>query len=539
MPATTSRRRRPAMTLIIFSAVLLFFILTMALSKTWTPKLGLDLSGGTTITLTAMNSTGSGAVDQTSLEQAKTIIEQRVNSLGVGEISVTTSGNNQIIVSAPNVQGDTLAEMVGQTAQLEFRRVYDVQTTVAVIEGQATELPMVPDLTKQRPTEPSSELPSDATERKALVQEQLNWEPSDEDKQDFAKFACGDFEKPVWDQPLFACMRDSGTAGEPSDKFLLGPMLIEGSLVSKAQAAPPDGQMSWTVHLQFGDLGTSLFSEATTVLSSATTPTDRFAIVLDGRVISAPTVNDPIPGGSAQISGTFNNESATNLANVLKYGALPLNFESSDADSVSPTLGGDQLMAGLIAGAIGLLLVLIFCIFYYRGLTVLVFASLVMAAGVVYSLLCILGQAVGFALSLPGLAGAIVAIGITADSFVIFFERVRDEAREGRSIRTAVETGWERARRTIVIADGVSILSAVILFILSIGAIKGFAFTLGLTTIVDLALIFFFTKPLMSLLVKTKFFGSGQPGSGFEAEHLGISSTRRPRPRGLSTVKEG
>ena len=215
-----------------------------------------------------------------------------------------------------------------------------------------------------------------------------------------------------------------------------------------------------------------------------------------------------------------------------------MTFDSSDAETISPTLGGDQLTAGLIAGGIGLLLVVVFCIVYYRGLTVVVVASLVMAAGVVYSLLCLLGESMGFALSLPGLAGVIVAVGITSDSFVIFFERVRDEAREGRSIRTAVETGWDRARRTIVVADAVSILAAAILFILSIGAINGFAFTLGLTTLVDLVLIFFFTKPLMSLLVKTKFFGTGRKGSGFEAEHLGISSTRRPRPRALATAKE-
>jgi preprotein translocase subunit SecD len=526
------------MTLVSFLVVVLILVAIMAFSRTWTPKLGLDLSGGTTITLTAINATGTGSVDQDSLQQARTIIEQRVNSLGVGEVTVTTSGNNQIIVSAPNVQGDTLIEMVGQTAQLEFRRVYAVEQSYAVGEGQATELPTVPTSVEQRPSEPQSELPLDQVGREALIAEQLLWKPTDQDEQDFADFACGDQMPMVWDQPYFACPRDSQTSGY-SVKYLLGPMMIEGSLVEDSGAGIPQNQMSWIVTLGFDSLGTVLFREATTALSSAEEPLNQFAIVLDGRVISAPTVNDTIPDGSAQISGSFNQESANNLANILRYGALPLNFDSSDAETISPTLGEDQLKAGLIAGAIGLLLVIVFCLIYYRGLTVVVVASLLMAAGVVYTLVCLLGESMNFALSLPGLAGVIVAIGITADSFVIFFERVRDEAREGRSIRTAVETGWERARRTIVVADGVSILSAVILFILSIGAIKGFAFTLGLTTLVDLALIFFFTKPLMSLLVKTKFFGTGRRWSGFEAEHLGISAARQPRPRALATAKEG
>jgi preprotein translocase subunit SecD len=275
-------------------------------------------------------------------------------------------------------------------------------------------------------------------------------------------------------------------------------------------------------------------------LAGATSPTNQFAIVLDGKVISAPSVNEKIPNGSAEISGSFSQETANNLANVLKYGALPLAFEVSNVDTVSATLGGDQLSAGLIAGLIGLILVVVYSVVYYRGLAVVVFTSLVVAFGLTYTLIVLLGQSLGLALSLPGLAGAIVAIGVTADSFVIFFERVRDEAREGRSIRTAVETGWDKARRTIVVADAVSLLSAVILFALSIGTVKGFAFTLGLTTAVDLLMIFFFTKPVVSLLARTKFFGQGHRGSGFEAEHLGIAATRRPRPSAkfLASVKE-
>jgi len=536
--AVSSRRRRPAVTLISFLVVVVILVSIMALSRTWTPKLGLDLRGGTTITLTAMNPDGTGSVDQASLEQARTIIEQRVNSLGVGEASVTTSGNNQIQVSAPNVQGDTLVEMVGQTAQLEFRRVYNVAQAVSHAEGQALELPMVPTTVDSRPTQPTTTLPSDQQGRLDLLTTQLEWTPEDTDTTDFNDYQCSDSMPQVWDQTFFACTRSDVAQNSATYKYLLGPRLIEGNLVTSASAGIPANQVAWVVNLSFNTLGAALFSQATENLAGATSPTDQFAIVLDGKVISAPSVNEKIADGSAQISGSFTQQTATNLSNVLKYGALPLSFEVSNVDTVSATLGGDQLTAGLIAGGIGLLLVVIYSIVYYRGLTVVVATSLAMAGGLTYTLIVLLGESMGFALSLPGLAGAIVAIGVTADSFVIFFERVRDEAREGRSIRTAVETGWEKARRTIVVADTVSLLSAVILFILSIGTIKGFAFTLGLTTMVDLIMIFFFTKPLMSLLVKTKFFGTGRRFSGFEAEHLGIAATRRPRPRALATAKE-
>src|SRR5690606_21926745 len=232
-------------------------------------------------------------------------------------------------------------------------------------------------------------------------------------------------------------------------------------------------------------------------------PQNRFAIVLDSEVVSAPTTVS-IPDGRARIEGNFTQATANELANILKYGALPLEFEVSSVDNVSATLGGEQLEAGIIAGIIGLLLVIAFAFLYYRGLAIVVVASVVVAAAITYALMVLLGSSVGFALNLPGIAGAIVAIGVTADSFVIYFERIRDEVRDGRSLRTSIETGWLRARQTVLIADAVSMLSAIILFILAIGAVKGFAFTLGLTTLIDVAVVFWFTKPLMSLLSRTK-----------------------------------
>jgi preprotein translocase subunit SecD len=537
----TPKRRHPGVTLGAFFTVLALLALGMVLSGVHTPKLGLDLSSGTTITLTARNVTGSGSISADSLEQARSIIEQRVNSLGVGEPEITTAGGNQIDVSVPNVQANELVDMVGTTAQLYFRRVYQVDyvQTATGDTTVATGFPQVPsDVASERPTAATRELPTDETERLALFEELMAWQPTDDEtiQSEYDAYVCGDDFPDVWDQPLITCLADEELTDEMkaagyNQKFLLGPAIIEGARVKEASYGIPTGEVSYIVTLTFDSLGTTLFGKATTELVSQTEPLNRFAIVLDGLIQSAPTTNAAIVGGSARIEGSFTQSTARTLSTVLNYGALPLAFELGNVSSVSPTLGKDQLYAGLVAGAIGLGLVLVYSFLYYRGLGIVVVASLAVAAIAAYTLIVLLGESIGFALSLPGMAGIIVAIGVTADSFIIFFERVRDEAREGRTLRNAVETGWLKARRTIVVADTVSLLSAIILYILSIGAVRGFAFALGLTTAIDLAIIFFCTKPLVSLLVKTKFFGEGRKGSGLEAEHLGVSPTRRPQPR--------
>jgi preprotein translocase subunit SecD len=208
----------------------------------------------------------------------------------------------------------------------------------------------------------------------------------------------------------------------------------------------------------------------------------------------------------------------------LKYGALPLAFDRGEVQQISPTLGADQLQAGLLAGALGLILVLIYSILYYRGLGLITVGSLAIAGGLVYLLILLLGKWIGFTLTLAGIAGLIVAIGITADSFIVYFERIRDEVREGRSLRTAVETGWQRARRTIIVADFVSIIAAVLLYFFAVGGVRGFAFTLGLTTLIDLVVVFTFTKPITSIFSKLNFYSSGHPLSGFSAKSLGTIS---------------
>jgi preprotein translocase subunit SecD len=552
----------PGRTLIVLAVLVAGLITLMAVSGTWLPKLGLDLRGGTTITLTAKNTTGSGTVDPNSLQLAKTIIQSRVDSLGVGESEVTTAGDNQIIVTVPNVQQDELIRLVGQTAVLRFRAVYaaeQVQPTAAPT-SQPTAAPNDEPTagaseTAQAPTEepsaPTSPQPSDTGNNKPLPalptappvpldkacaaadgqgtppDKALDWQPTEACQAAFAEFNCETKVTEVADQGLFACNQ------EKNEKYLLGPTLIEGNQLASAVAGIPQNNVNWVVNLEFNSEGAAAFEQATREISQKSEPQNRFAIVLDGVSISAPSVNEPIPGGRAEISGNFTQKSATELANVLKYGALPLAFDVSEVNNVSATLGGEQLRAGIIAGIVGLALVVGYCFWYYRGLGIVVVASLGIAAILTYACVVLLGSSVGFALNLPGIAGIIVAIGITADSFVIFFERIRDEVRDGRSLRTAVETGWRRARQTILIADTVSLLSALVLFVLAIGSVKGFAFTLGLTTLIDVVVVFLFTKPLMTLLARTKFFGGGHRLSGLDPEHLGVqalpgSRSRRP-----------
>ncbi len=564
----------PGRTLIGLAVLVAGLITLMAVSGTWIPKLGLDLRGGTTITLTATNTTGSGTVDPNSLQLAKTIIQSRVDSLGVGESEVTTAGDNQIIVTVPNVQQDELVRLVGQTAVLRFRAVHAAEqvqppepTPAATSEptsapsdqptAGASETAQAP---SGEPSAPASTAPSATGNNKPLPalptappvpldkacvpadgkgsppDQALGWQPTEACQAAFAEFTCETKVTEVADQGLFACNQ------EKTEKYLLGPALIEGNQLTTAVAGIPQNNVNWVVNLEFNSEGAAAFEQATREISQKSEPQNRFAIVLDGVSISAPSVNEAIPGGRAEISGNFTQKSATELANVLKYGALPLAFDVSEVSNVSATLGGEQLRAGIIAGIIGLALVIGYCFWYYRGLGIVVVASLGIAGILTYACVVLLGSSVGFALNLAGIAGIIVAIGITADSFVIFFERIRDEVREGRSLRTAVETGWRRARQTILIADTVSLLSALVLFVLAIGSVKGFAFTLGLTTLIDVVVVFLFTKPLMTLLARTKFFGGGHKLSGLDPEHLGVqalpgSRSRRPvvaRPAAVS-----
>jgi preprotein translocase subunit SecD len=343
----------------------------------------------------------------------------------------------------------------------------------------------------------------------------------------------------VWDNPktqIVACGLSNGTSGQWL-KFVLAPAQVLGSQIKSASATPQQSSTFWQVNLNFNGTGGKAFGALTSQMYSqygkSGSPLDDLAVVLDGQVVSFPSINQgAILGGSAQIYGSFDQAQATNLATVLSYGSLPLTFHQEAEETITPQLGHDQLAAGLLAGAIGLILVVCYLLLYYRGLAIVAVSSLVIAALLTYLSVIVLGKYQGFALSLAGIAGLIVAVGITADSFVVFFERLRDEVREGgKSLRAAVEHGWTRARRTILVSDTVSFLAAALLYYFSIGDVKGFAFTLGLTTIIDLVVVFTFTKPVMTLLARTKFFGGGHPLSGLDPARLGARSPWRGTPR--------
>jgi preprotein translocase subunit SecD len=272
----------------------------------------------------------------------------------------------------------------------------------------------------------------------------------------------------------------------------------------------------------------------TTRVTTLPPPQNQAAIVLDGLVYSAPRINEPINNGTAQITGNFSQIEAQDLSNVLKYGALPLAFDRGEVQQISPSLGAEQLRGGLIAGALGLLLVIVYSVLYYRGLGIVSVGSLLLATVIALLSFLLLGELIGFTLTLAGIAGAIVAIGITADSFIVYFERIRDEVREGKSLKSAVETGWTRARRTVIVADAVSMIAALTLYFFAVGGVRGFAFTLGLTTLIDLIVVFFFTKPLVTVLAKFPFFNEGHALSGFSSKSLGIVQKQATATGGVS-----
>jgi preprotein translocase subunit SecD len=457
-------------------------------------QLGLDLRGGTSVTLQPRIAPGEeGSVTSEAIDQAVSIIRQRVDSLGVVESEVTAQGsgtNRQIVISVPGDTGRRVVDLVGQTAELRFRQVL----------ASGSGIPTTADAAATPAAGVSAE--------------------------DNAKFAALDCTKPENLQGngaddaaavLVTCDRAGGT------KYILAPAEVLGRQISKASAGlDTQAGSAWFVSLTFDNEGTSAFGALTARVTSLPEPTNQVAIVLDGLVVSSPRINEAIPSGNAQITGSFTQLEAQDLANVLKYGALPLAFDRGEVQQVSPTLGADQLNAGVLAAGLGMLLVVIFTLLYYRALGLVTVGSLAVAAVMLYTLILLMGNWIGFTLTLAGIAGAITAIGVTADSFIVYFERVKDEMREGRSLRTAAETGWVRARRTILIADFVSLIAAVLLYIFSVGGVRGFAFTLGLTTIIDLIIIFLFTKPALVLISRVKFFNSGHPLSGFSPKSLGL-----------------
>jgi preprotein translocase subunit SecD len=538
------------------------------------PRLGIDLAGGTSITLRAVPEAGNeAAINKTNMDTAVSIMERRVNGLGVSEAEVQTQGDRNIVVNIPKgTNSEQARKQVGTTAKLYFRPV--LATEVAGGKGAASPSPSPtgspsgkpsggagdkPEATDKGSASPSATpttqgravtdaLKADATpsasasdKGKASPSPSASGGSAEADasalQAKYAKLDCTDEKtrSSVGDgvkasEPTLACGKNSQGQWQ---KYVLGPAEVDGTDVDKAQAVlNTQTGAGWTVTMDFTDGGAKKFADITGKLAQNQSPQNQFAIVLDGDVVSDPYVRQALTGGNAEISGNFNQQSAQDLSNMLSYGALPLTFKVDSMTTVTAALGGDQLQAGLIAGAIGLALVVIYLLAYYRGLSFIAILSLLVSAALTYTLMALLGPAIGFALNLPAVCGAIVAIGITADSFIVFFERVRDEIREGRTLRPAVERAWPRARRTILVSDFVSFLAAAVLFIVTVGKVRGFAFTLGLTTLLDVVVVFLFTKPLLTLMARRKFFASGHKWSGLDPKSLGaqppLRRTRRP-----------
>jgi preprotein translocase subunit SecD len=493
---------------------------------------------------------------------------------------VTKQGDNVIVVSVPGDKADQkkVIDLVGTTAQLQFRQVFVEEQTVPSDQAVPTVAPTGSTSPTPTPTPTSSAKASaspSATAKNRPLSQALAAAPSpsatastsktpsptptptptasaptqaEQDAVEFAK---------VTDKAVIAKFKATSCAStgtkvpgaddpkapfivscdqEGTSKYILGPVRVLGTEVSEANVQSPNvqaGIVGWEVALKFKDKGKKQFGDVTTEASKAyaanpADPQGQVAIVLDGQVVSAPQIrNGAILGGTASISGNFNETSSTALANVLKYGSLPLQFPENkrEVNSISSSLGADQLRGGLIAGAIGLGLVVLYSLAYYRGLGLVSVASLVVAAGITYLSVVILGENAGFRLSLSHIIGLIVSIGITADSFIVYFERLRDELKAGRALRPSVEVAWKRARRTIIVADAVTFIAALVLYFLAIGGVAGFAFAMGLTTLIDVIVVFFFTKPLVALLARTDFFAKGHKFSGLDAKRL-----NRPAP---------
>jgi preprotein translocase subunit SecD len=546
------------------------------------PKLGLDLQGGTQVVYQARTDNGK-TPSKSSMQEARQILQQRVNAYGVAESTVVIQGNDQIVISIPGKSASDISN-IGAAAKLNFRPVVMPPVTLpsagtsgsptaspsgaattpaptpttsaprasgsATKSGQAnaarplaapsttpTTSATTPPAQSASPT-PSASATTPAPTAKsanplaglkfAIPQNETAYNKLTEAQKTELRAAMQNFDcnsKPPDDDKhptLLAC--DSATS--PTTIFLLGPIIVPGTEISSASAQAPNGtNLQWAVSLNLKSSGQKAWAnyttahntggqESTTSITTCDTTTtpcaDFVAFTLDGVVVSSPYNQQAINGVATQISGNFDQKSATALANQLKYGALPLSFNLLTTDSVTATLGLGQLKAGLLAGAIGLFLVVVYSLLYYRALGLVTIASLIVSGVLTYGCLVVLGNQIGFTLTLAGIAGFIVAIGITADSFVVFFERIKDEVHDGRTFRVAVPRAWVRARRTILSADTVSFLAAAILYYFAAGDVRGFAFALGLSTILDLVVVFLFTHPLISLLSRSKAFGSAR-----------------------------
>jgi preprotein translocase subunit SecD len=528
-----------------------------------TPKLGIDLQGGTRVTLTARTVDGRPP-SRESLDQARQIIEQRVNGIGVSGAEVVLDGVN-LIITVPGENGDQ-ARTLGQTAKLYFRPVISEEPagtpapapggkpaggsgpaappgSPAPTPSPGAPAPVAPQQAQQPPPgeptptpTPTPAAPPNSAPAPPVGNapaESANPEIAEQIRQARARLQSTD---PTVQQQALASLNCAGpdplrgnddpnlplvTCNQhDTAKYLLGPAFLSGEQISNASSGARSDGPGYEVRLNLKPQGEDIWGQYT-----ASNIGRQAAFVLDTEVVSAPQITAAIPPGEqTRITGNFTQTEAKDLADVLKYGSLPLSFQSSESETVSATLGLSSLRAGLIAGALGLLVVFIYCLFYYRALGVLTILSLALSGIIVYAVLVLLGRWIGFTLDLAGVAGFIVAIGITADSFVIFFERLKDEVREGRTFRSAVPRAWVRARRTILTADAVSFLAAAVLYILAVGQVKGFAFTLGMSTVLDLVVVFLATHPLVAMASQSRLLSQPALSGLGAAQRAGAAS---------------
>ncbi len=552
-----------------------------------TPGLALDLEGGTQLILTPTTTDGRQVTDN-DLNQAINIIRQRVDASGVAEAEISRQGGSNIVVALPGKPSQETLDLVRSSAVLYFRpviRVYNANAhTIAKAQNQAikaaaTAKPTAKATAKATGTATASPAATPAPSATAAATPTATPTPvtatqlatryadvnqngkidttpltaTSNDASSDAQIS----EKMIYDALMLDCKNPKNLKGGAQDPkkaviscardgsgavYILGPAELKGTdLTSATSALEQTSQGSntnqWIVSLEFNKQGTADFSKISTRLlqyrnNQSAPQKNQFAIVLDGLTVSAPGIESAITGGKAQISGGtnangthgFTQAAANSLANQLSFGSLPLNFTVQSEQQISATLGSEQLQKGLIAGLIGFVLIIIYLAWQYRGLASVAVASLLAAAALTYVVIALLSWGIGYRLSLAGVAGLIVSIGITMDSFIIYFERVRDEVRHGLSLRAAVDEGWVHARKTIIVSDTVNLVAAVVLYVLAVGGVQGFAFTLGVTTVVDLAVIIFFTHPLMVACLAIPFFGQGHRLSGLDPEHLGARS---------------
>jgi preprotein translocase subunit SecD len=575
---------------VLYSAV--FFGGPDKIADKFKPKLGLDLVGGTTLTLIATTQNGK-APDGDALEQARQIIANRVDGLGVAEAQVVTEGDRNIVISVAGEKNDTIRQ-VGKPAQLRFRKVINTTNdSPAALAPSATPTPSAsaspgattspttpapapttaPATTAPAPSPSASPGASAAPDQSQLMAQVLKklgpaatvarqiQSPTDVASDPGLSAQLEPFRTLTGEEvalldpmvqfnvPQITCAvlnaRPAGsidTMDKPAvgceegetahTKYLMDVAKVAGTDVAKANAGINNSAgAKWVVNLSFNSAGQKRWTALT---QEAFSNTDQkcqqlgndqhclVAVVLDNLVVSAPEVQDVQPGDS-EISGSFTKDSAQLLASQLRYGALPLTFTQGDATSISATLGTQQLKAGLLAMGIGMLLVIAYAFFYYRLLGIVIFLSLALSGLLTFGMLVLLGRSIGFTLTLAGIAGFIVSLGVAADSFVIYFERLKDEIREGRSPRSAIPRAWARARRTIITANAVTFLAALFLYLVGVGSVRGFAFALGLATVLDLVIVFLFRHPIMTLLAQTPAFLSPRvSGLGRVLQHAGV-----------------